>query len=132
MVLTKQQLENSNACNEAIIYFEENKLEGKGLKFCIKKATKDKHLDWCNWIVTRLMTKEQCIQYAIFAVELVVNIYENQYPDDDRPRKAIEAAKDYLNKPNKQNQAAANEAANAAYAKVKTKTIKYGLKLLGD
>ena len=51
---------------------------------------------------------------------------------DDRPRKAIEAAKDYLNKPNKQNQAAANEAANAANAKVKTKTINYGLKLLGN
>jgi len=109
MKLTKQILTDLKACTEAVDYFEVNKLEGKKLKYCIKKSLKDNHFAWCNWLVVRLMTNKQNIQYAIFAAEQVISIFEEKYPEDNRPRKAIEAAKNYLNKPNK-------ETASAAYA----------------
>lgn len=37
-----------------------------------------------------------CRKTAIFAAESVLHIFENKYPNDKRPRKAIAAAKAYL------------------------------------
>lgn len=56
-------------------------------------------------------TKEDSVALAIFAAEQVVEIYEERYPGDLRPRKAIEAAKAYLENPTD-----ATDAADAAYA----------------
>ena len=53
---------------------------------------------------------------AIFSAKLVIGIYEKQYPNDNRPRKAIEAAVRYQKNPTKKNRLAANTAANAAHA----------------
>jgi hypothetical protein len=41
-------------------------------------------------------TKEDSVELAIFSAELAIDIYEKQYPNDNRPRKTIEAAKNYL------------------------------------
>ena len=61
-------------------------------------------------------TKEDSVSLAIFAAELVIDIYEKKYPKDDRPRKAIEAAKEWLKNSSTNAYAAANAAANAANA----------------
>ena len=53
-------------------------------------------------------TKEDSVKLAVYAAELVIGIYEKRYPNDDRPRKAIKAAKAYLKNPS-------DSAANAAY-----------------
>jgi len=58
------------------------------------------------------MTKDQCVEIAIYSAELVLHIFEKEYPNDDRPRKAIEAAREYL----KLKTSAAAYAADAAYA----------------
>ena len=69
--------------------------------------------------------KEESVKLAIFAAELVIDIYEKKYPNDDRPRKAIEAAKGWLENPSEAIWAAeaawsawsaASEAARAARA----------------
>ncbi|MDE2021088.1 MAG: hypothetical protein KGJ13_12190, partial [Patescibacteria group bacterium] len=60
--------------------------------------------------------KEDSVSLAIFAAEQVISIYEKKYPDDDRPRKAIQTAKEYLKDPTKKNAYAAYAAANAAKA----------------
>jgi len=52
------------------------------------------------------------VSFAILCAEAVLSIYEIKYPNDDRPRKAIEAAKKYLRHPS----ADAARAAYAAYA----------------
>jgi len=53
--------------------------------------------------------KRQCmrIQFAVLCAEAVLSIFETKYPSDDRPRKAIKAAREYL---------ATNAARAAAYA----------------
>jgi hypothetical protein len=43
------------------------------------------------------LTYNQKREIAIGVSSIVLVIYENKYPNDDRPRKAIEAAKKYLN-----------------------------------
>ena len=45
-------------------------------------------------------TKFDSVKLSIFAAKSVIDIYEKAYPNDDRPRKAIEAAENYLNNPN--------------------------------
>src|SRR3990167_4495114 len=89
-------------------------------KLAIKKIIKtmmkhDHHAD-ANWLIVRFMSHKQKVQYAIFAVEQVLWIYEKKYPKDDRPRKAIEAAKVWLGNPCKETAYAAAYATNAAYA----------------
>ena len=65
-------------------------------------------------MIQKSVNQKQAIRVAIFSAELVIDIYEKKYPEDKRPRQAIEAAKAYLKKPNEVNNAAANRAANAA------------------
>jgi len=54
--------------------------------------------------------------YAIFAAEQVLGIYEKKYPEDGRPRKAIEAAKAWIKNPFEETKKAAYAADAAARA----------------
>ena len=58
--------------------------------------------------------KTTSVTMAIYAAEQVLKIYEDKYPNDNRPHDAIKAAKAYLKDSNKKNQDAAAYAANAA------------------
>ena len=57
--------------------------------------------------------KEDSVELAIYAAEMVIHIFEDKNPSDDRPRKAIEAAKSWL--AGKSNAAAYASAAVDAY-----------------
>jgi hypothetical protein len=61
--------------------------------------------------------QKDSVALSIFAAELVLKNYENLYPDDDRPRKAIEATKAYLADPSEKNRSAAESAARSAALK---------------
>jgi hypothetical protein len=51
---------------------------------------------WANWLIVRVLSSDNNIRYAIYAAGLVLHHFENKYPDDNRPQKAIRAAKKYL------------------------------------
>ena len=53
-----------------------------------------KIIKWKKW------SKRDSISLAIYAAELVIDIFEKKYPYDKRPRQAIEAAKLVLKKDN--------------------------------
>jgi rRNA-processing protein FCF1 len=139
MKLTIEKLTEWGACKEGKDWFiSQDKTDG----IKVVKKLIDVKIDWANWLVVRLMTHSQQVQYAIFAAEQVLDIFEKEYPDDKRPRKAIEAAKAYLKNPTEKNKnaaadAAADAAAYAAYAaayaaadvEMKKRIINYGIKL---
>ena len=112
--LTSKWLKEQGACTEGYHWWQKNK-ETDPIE-TLKNLMDDNHHDWSNWLVVRLMTHEQQIMYAIFAAEQVIGIYEKRYPNDGRPRKAIDAAKGYLKYPDESYKKAANAAAYAAYA----------------
>ena len=58
--------------------------------------------------------KKDSVALSIYAAELCLENFEKVYPDDDRPRKAIEAAKRWLENPTKENESAAESAARSA------------------
>ena len=119
--ITKEFLEKHNACSSGMSWVTENKLIGLAPKEFIDTLMSNDKFDWANWLIVRLMNKKQKVQYAIFAAEQVLYIFEKKYPGDLRPRKAIEAAKEYLTHPFIKTKraayaTAAADAVDAAYA----------------
>jgi len=133
-------LEEKNTCEEGIEYFISNELEGIEDVDLVKKLFEEEKYDWASWLLTRLFDKTNNVKYAVYSAELVLPILEKKYPKDDRPRKAIEAAKNWLANPTKENAAdahaahAADDAYTAAYAAAYAATyrkiIAYGIELI--
>lgn len=59
------------------------------------------------WAATKLFTKKQNVKWVILCAESVLYNFESVYPNNKRPRKAIEAAKKYLKNPSGKNKSAA-------------------------
>ena len=78
--------------------------------------------------------------YAVFSAEQVIDIYEKKYPDNKKPRLAIEAAKKCIEDPSSKNKNDAYAADAAAYAdsaaaarkEMQDRIIKYGISLLEE
>ena len=149
--ITIEWLAQKNACQEGYSWFTKQNKEFEPIEL-IDLLIKENQLEWANWLIVRVMDYSQYVSYAVFAAEQVIKNYEKQYPDDKRPRTAIEAAKKCIKNPSDENKkeavnaaraaySAANSAANsaacaeysAAYrAKILKKTLKYGIKLLRE
>ena len=120
--ITEKWLVKKGACEAGVEAFK-NQKEKDSLKI-LKKLIRVKKLDWANWLIVRVMTYKQYVSYAIYGAEKVIGIFEKKYPNDNRPRAAINAAKKCIKNPTKKNKAAAdaaatdaaNAAADAAYA----------------
>jgi len=118
MLITKEWLKEKSACKEG--YEWSLKQEGfengvEVVKF-LDMLVKADHWNWANWVIVRVMTSPQYLSYAIYSAEQVIDIYEKKYHKDDRPRKAIEAAKKVLENDTPENRAAAYAAASASAA----------------
>jgi len=111
MKLTKEIIETHNPCQDGIDWYLEH---GTDDLLTTLLLVNNHRPDWARWLFTRLMTRNQRIEIAIFSAEQLLHIYESKYPNDDRPRKSIEAAKAILNSDTVANRDAA--AADAAYA----------------
>ena len=68
---------------------------------------------WARWLFTKIMTRNEVIEIAIFSAEQVLHIFEAKYPNDTRPRKTIDAAKVVLKNNTDESR---NADAYAAYA----------------
>jgi hypothetical protein len=106
-------LQSKGACKESLAAWHK---ETDHNTFATLNRLVVKNPEWGHWLICRIMNKKQSVQYAIFAAEQVIDIYERKYPDDKRPRNAIEAAKAYLKNPSKKTKAYAAYAADAADA----------------
>ena len=115
MKIYKSFLIRHDACKEAIEWYDTQK--DKDIDALFKALIKDKEdLEWFNWYLSRRLKKIDKVRYAVFAARQVLHIFEDKYPDDDRPRKAIEAAEAYIKNPNSSNANAADTAAASYYA----------------
>ena len=114
MEITREWLEEKGACTEGRKWFlRQNKTDAIDV---IRALVADNLWDWANWTIVRLMSREQYLSYAIFTAEQVIDIFEARYPDDKRPRQAIEAARVCLQNDTQKNRKAASAAASDANA----------------
>ena len=114
MIVTKEFLKRKTACKEGVKWYLKQKTTDA--KTLFDRAIKDEKLGYIDWCLVKKMTKKQRIMYAIFSAEQVIDIFEREYPNDNRPRLAIEAAKAYLQNPCKVTESAASAAYAAASA----------------
>jgi hypothetical protein len=113
MKITEEEIKALNPCTSGWGWYLKNQ-EDDLLKLLLN-ANKNNPSD-ARWLFTTLMNKKQCIEIAIFSAKEVLHIFEGKYPEDKRPRKAIEAAENYLQDPSEENKKAAADAAAAAEA----------------
>jgi hypothetical protein len=140
MKLSLEIVNEKSACLAGVEWYKNHK-QPQTVESCIKKLFADKkcgdRYNWSNWLLSEMLSPDNKIRYAIFAAEQVIGIFEKQYPNDPRPRKAIEAAKEYLKLKTSAARAAAGDAAwaaagDAAYKDMLKKIIKYGLTLIKE
>ena len=108
--ITLKWLQSKGACKESLEAWQK---ETDHNTFATLNRLVSKNPEWGSWLICRLMNKKQAVQYAIFAAEQVIDIYEGKYTDK-RPRNAIEAAKAYLKHPCAKTKADAESAVEAA------------------
>ena len=114
MKITKEWLLKKEACSSGVKWFLKQK-ETDGLEV-VKKLIEEDNLNYANWLITRIMSYKQLVSSAVYSAEQVIDIFEREYPNDDRPRKAIEAAKKYIDDPSEKNKRDSDNAAVAAYS----------------
>jgi hypothetical protein len=106
-------LKSFSPCEDALIW-------AKGYKTLQDAWNACQRSDWMMWWLKKPGTdKKISVQLAVLFVERVLPVYEAKYPNDDRPRKAIAAAKRWLDDPTEDNRLSADAAAAdaaAAYA----------------
>ena len=137
MKITLDYLKEKGACKSGIDWCKENGLIDLTDKEFLTKLVGAEQFDYSYWLLKKLFNKRQSVQMAIFAAEQVIDIYEKKYPDNKKPREAIEAARKVLENDTKENRDAAYAyaaAVAAAYAKrkeMKVRILTYAISLLG-
>ena len=120
IIITEEWLESHRADEEEIKYICKEGLIGLSASDFTKKIinlNKIDHKKWfyyANWLITSVMSQKSRVQYAVFAADEVLPIFERRFSADVNPRKAVEAAKKYIIYPTKENAASANDAGHMA------------------
>ena len=112
--ITLSGIKKFSPCPKGLEWFKSQKTTS--LKKLTEKAIEQKKYEWAIWLATKLMDKKQNVIFAIYCAEQCIQIYESAYPDDKRPRLAIEAAKTCVNSPTTAARDAAWAAGDAAGA----------------
>ena len=123
MVITKKLLRELNACPAGIDLWLTKK-EPDPFR-CVDRLVEIRKYDYPTWLIAHLLSPRNAAKFAIYSAELVLPKHETEHPGDNRPRKAIQAAKKVLKNPSEE-----NIADLAAVAAIAIKIISYGKLLL--
>jgi len=116
MRMTIERLEVLEACEDGILYFKKKGFTT--VEEAVKSILKTKHkerFNWSSWLLSKVLTTENQVKFAVNSAELVLPIWEEKYPKDKRPIEAIEAAKEVIVNPTSENKEKVIKAARAAY-----------------
>jgi hypothetical protein len=110
--MTVDELQQMNPCKEAMDFVRKQESLHAAWECCEQAS-------WMIWFLRRknLLDKPTAVKFACDCASRVLGIYEKKYPDDKRPRAAIDAATRWLAEPTEESRAAAaHAAAHAAFA----------------
>jgi hypothetical protein len=110
MVITEQYLHNLGACQPGIDLWLTKK-EADPIR-CVDQLVKISKYTYATWLIAHLLTPKNAAKLAIYSAEQALPVFEARCPIDNRPRKAIQAAKKVLKNPTKENINAVHAAAD--------------------
>lgn len=110
--VTVKWLKKWDACKDGIEWFERQEETDPGK--LIGKLIGIKEYSYINYSLVQLLNRKQKIEYAIYAAQQIIEIYEKEYPEDDGPRKTLETAKLYIYKNTEKSRLAVVDAAGDA------------------
>ena len=121
MELSKDFLLKNNACAAGMAWYADNTPGTVEEAIAVLLSSDEaERYSWSNWLISKALNISDKIRYACYAAGQAIDIFEKLYPDDNRPRKAIEGAQKYFKNPPIAAEAAraarAAEAAGAAWA----------------
>jgi hypothetical protein len=123
MLITKDYLKTLNPCEHRYKHYLKHYKDFEDTLEAFLDLPELTHADK-KWVFVRSIDKDKLRFVAADFADRVLHIYESKYPNDDRPRKAIEAArrgdKDAAAYAYAAAANAAAAAANAAYAAANT------------
>lgn len=110
-MITRKQFDQIPNCQESLAYVARQSSLAAAWNNCERP-------DWLLAFARKagIAIKEQFVRVAIGEAEAVLHIWTAKYPDDNRPQRAIQAAKDWLGDQTSGTRAAYNAAARAADA----------------
>ena len=92
MLITKEYLKSLNPCEDRYRHYLDHYKDWSGTLEQFLDLEGLTHEDK-KWVFVRSIDKDNLRFVAADLAERVLYIYENKYPSDDRPRKAIKAAR---------------------------------------
>ena len=117
MYTTLKQIEQHDPCTSGwkklLKFLNKPKADNRRLSF--KRILKSNGIKDAVWALRVLSYEDRCLFMADVA-ESVLHIFEAKHPKDDRPRKAIQAVRDYKSKGISREQLSEARTAAAAYA----------------
>jgi len=113
MIINKEIIEKLNPCKDRFDNFVNNNPDFDGDLQAFLSLDNITYSDKV-WVVTRLFTKEQNVHWSLLCASSVLSNFESVYPDDKRPRLALEAAQNYLDNPSEETMILAGSAAGSA------------------
>ena len=115
METSARLLKKMGVCSEGVDWFRENygTKTVNAVDAVRLSLRQGKHSD-CNWLLSTALNRENKIRYACYAAKQVLEIFEEQYPNEKRPRQAINAALKCIKNDTDKNREAASEASSEA------------------
>jgi immunity protein 5 of polymorphic toxin system len=120
LTTTLQQLKEHNACESGLETLAQSlPNHSDTTPIPLSHILESNGLGHAIWAL-RTQDKKYAVMFAVECAERVLHIFEREFPTDDRPRKALEATRNWLADPadgNKRNAAetAAKDAARASW-----------------
>ena len=110
--ITEAWIEEHHPCEDGVKWYKSR--TDKSPLGLLDGLISEKRYEWGFRFMARILDRKDRIRYAVFAAEQVLGIFEKKFPDDKRPRLAIESAKKVLVKDTAETRYAAESAMSAA------------------
>jgi len=113
--LSIKYLNSIGACSEVVNWVKDQKDKNiEALAVYLFKEKDTEKLEWGNWLICRLLNKENKIRYACYVAKQCLKNYEKRYPNNRNLRNAVIAALNVVKNNTEKNRKVAWSAQSAA------------------
>ncbi len=122
MLITKNFIKDELSSSYALDFYKENKIINIEHEEAIEKLIKIKQISKAAHIMCMIMEKTDAVKFAIYSINILLPLYEKQYPNQNKPIETLNLIKKWLTNPNpaiknkiKKNYEAIRQASNTGF-----------------